>query len=412
MAGWNIALLAAGLALIAAVAEVRLRLTMPFISGSEPSPHFVPNVGLMSWRPHSEVRATNRLDYWVVFRTNRLGFADREPISPERAAESCHVTVIGDSYVAASQVPIPEKFHVRLEAFAARELPHLDITTSAFGGGGWAPINELALWDEYARRLRPKLLVLVFHVNDLWGNSSLLRGLGSSMDPDHLPWMTVRRGADGTPRLLPPDPNQRIYRELPREPRHWTELWTSRLWRVPGVGRSYFARWLRAKMSALVWRRRPSSGQVALADILSRRPRYAASLDTWRPPSIWTWDDIMRSAELPRAFEEALELVPFALDGFHERARRDGASLVLLTTHMMGTHGDVAFDRLHAMAEARGIPVIDQYGHIVRSGGLPEDANWAHDGHWNAAGHRWAAEALLGYLKRNPEICDAQVADT
>ena len=147
---------------------------------------------------------------------------------------------------------------------------------------------------------------------------------------------------------------------------------------------------------------------MALVDILSRRPRYAASLATWRPPSILAWDGVLRHAELPRVFEEALELVPFALDRFQERARRDGASLVILTTHRMGTHGDLAFDRLHAMAEARGIPVIDQNAHIVRSGGLPEDANWAHDGHWNAAGHLWAAEALLEHLKRNQEICAAR----
>ena len=51
----------------------------------------------------------------------------------ERAAASCHITMIGDSYVEALQVPIADKFHVRLEDLAARELRHLDVTTSAFG---------------------------------------------------------------------------------------------------------------------------------------------------------------------------------------------------------------------------------------------------------------------------------------
>ena len=80
---------------------------------------FVPGVGVL-FLPNVEVRATNHLDFWTVSRTNRWGFLDREPISPERAAESCHITVIGDSFVQAKQVPISDKFHVRLEDLATR----------------------------------------------------------------------------------------------------------------------------------------------------------------------------------------------------------------------------------------------------------------------------------------------------
>lgn len=35
-----------------------------------------------------------------------------------------------------------------------------------------------------------------------------------------------------------------------------------------------------------------------------------------------------------------------------------------------------------------------------------EDAHWRHDTHWNIAGHRWAAEALLEWLKDNEDVCD------
>lgn len=60
---------------------------------------------------------------------------------------------------------------------------------------------------------------------------------------------------------------------------------------------------------------------------------------------------------------------------------------------------------MNALAAARGIPVVDQSDHIRRRGAARRDAHWANDLHWNAAGHRWAAEALLDYLKRNPEVC-------
>ena len=91
---------------------------------------------------------TNRVDFWTVSRTNRRGFVDREPLSPERAAGSCHIAMIGDFMVVAHQVPIPDKFHVRLKALATRKLPDLDITTSAFGFGGSGQIMQLPFYDE------------------------------------------------------------------------------------------------------------------------------------------------------------------------------------------------------------------------------------------------------------------------
>ena len=74
-------------------------------------------------RPSRRCVGPNRLDFWTISRTNTLGFLDREPISLERAAASCHVAMIGDSYVQASEVPIADKFHVRLEELARRGTP-------------------------------------------------------------------------------------------------------------------------------------------------------------------------------------------------------------------------------------------------------------------------------------------------
>ena len=101
----------------------------------------------------------------------------------------------------------------------------------------------------------------------------------------------------------------------------------------------------------------------------------------------------------------ALDVLSFALDQFVERTERDGVSLVILAIYAMGTRGNARFDSLAALAEARGIPVISQLDYIRRQGGEMRDAHWARDGHWNAQGHRWAAEALLEYIKENPEVC-------
>ena len=379
--GWNVALLAAGLVVIAAAGEIYLRATVPFTGGYRPM-RFVPDVGYVG-APDGEIRHTNHIDFWTVTRTNRLGFADREPISPARAAAGCHVATIGDSFVEAIQVPIAQKFHVWLEALARRELPHLDVTTSAYGESGFAPVNQLPLYDKYARQLHPRVLVLVFTLNDLWENSSVLRGMISGWDADSLPFVTVRRESDGTFTLLPPDAGP-----------------VKRRNRFRGLAAtlqsSYFVTWLRGHLN-----RRWPQLEAAVNDALQRspRPRFSGI------PLQWQWSRAFRAPSLAPEFEEALALAGFALDQFVERTRRDGVALVILAAYNLGGRDDPAFGRLRALTEARDIPVVNQYDYIVGRGGNVEDAHWPHDGHWSPAGHQWAAEALLEYLRRNPEIC-------
>ena len=345
LAGWNALWLIAGLALVVLIGEAWLRSTVPFMERYLPKV-FVPGVGLL--RPSDlEVRWTNGLDFWTVSRTNRLGFLDREPPSPERAARSCHVTMIGDSFVEALQVPIPEKSHVRLEEMAARELPHLDVTTSAFGIGATGQINQLAFYDEYARHLHPKLIVLVFVPNDFYDNFPLWRSIRSGLDPEHLPYVSAVRAADGSFRLRPPDPDYRRFR-LPRlsdPPATWSR-------RVGICGtRAFRASWFLSQLCAklnLIYLRREIDDypqQVARMELLSRRPAYTPLLDGWQPVSRGNvqirpanenppiFFPLFREGNLSPFYREALAFTAFGLDEFRERADRDGAALVILATH-------------------------------------------------------------------------------
>ena len=154
---WNGMLVFAGTALIAISAEAYMRAKGRFTQSM--SYRVVPGIGLL-FNPNTEVRHTNGLDFWTRSRTNSLGFIDREPPSPKRASETCHIAVIGDSFVEARQVPIADKLQVRLEELASRTLPHLRITVSAFGRGATGQVQQLAYYDEYARHLRPKLSAL------------------------------------------------------------------------------------------------------------------------------------------------------------------------------------------------------------------------------------------------------------
>ena len=403
LAAWNALLIIAGLALIALGGEAYFRVTKPYMEKSLPQ-EFVPGVGILL-RPNAEVRATNLLDYWTVSRTNSLGFLDREPPAP--APAGCPVAIIGDSFVDARQVPIADKFQVRLEEMAAIQLPHLNLTAFAFGKAGSGQAEQLPYYDHYARQLRPRLLALVFVGNDVWNNHPVLRSIRSGRDPRHLPSSSVTRRPDGTLALRPPVPDfQQFHLPSPPPP---PESWADRV--LDQAGRiSWFARWLEAKRDALYPSEHWRTARSAYAAALRQHPEYAAILEdadnlSWRMER--DLSDQLADGDLSPIYAEALKYTAFALAQFRERAARDGAGLVILASHHLKKSGGTThlFDWLRETAAAQGIPVIDQSDYILRQGGRLADAHWRHYDHWNAQGHQWAAEALLEWIRENQEIC-------
>ena len=399
MAAWNALLVITGLLLIALVGEAYFRLTRPFIDTRIPS-QFVDGVGLIL-EPNAELRLAEwNEDNFVVSRANSLGFLGREPVSAEHAAAGCHIAFIGDSYVEAREVPIADKFHARLEEMAARELPHLGITTQAYGILDTGQINQLPFYDEYARRLNPKLVMLVFFLNDFMNNSPALHALSHGADPDRMKFMTAQRDANGDMALRPPDAEYERFL-LPRLPKSWHESTQDRLDKV-----SYFAKWMNEKN---IWIYRNYSPQIAAwANMIAERPCCSSLPDGWQIS--WYRNTIgapFREERLPPFLEEALEYTAFGIEQFKRRADRDGAKLAILAaTRYMGRQGDPQFDRLSAIAEARDIPVISHYDYMVSQGYNHWDGRWRYDFHWNATGHQSAAEAVLEWLKENQHVCD------
>ena len=373
--GWNVLLLVAGVALAGLAGEAWFRLTKPFMRSFRPL-EFVPDAGYLR-PPNTEIRATNGLDFWNASRTNSLGFLDREPPTPERARATCHVSIIGDSFVEAREVPIEDKLQVRLEELATIRLPHLDVTTSAFGMSNTGQVQQLPFYDQYARRLHPRLLVLVFVDNDFRENTPVLRTLKGGKRRPLEP--IVRKRSDGELelawRILPQD--RLAEGPLPQP------SWAARAGRK-AMAHSEFALWLYRKINTFIHvgekprRQRPSGRHAAL-----RHPTM---------PEGW--------------IEDALSYTRFALEQFKQRADRDGVNLAILATYTLKTYEPHLFERMSKMAATLDIPVIDQADYILHQGAALTDAHWPHDAHWNPAGHQWAAEALLEYIEQRPEVCD------
>ena len=396
LVGRNALLPVLGAALVAMAGEAYLRLTVPFMKPSLPR-ESVPNVGHLR-PPNTEIRHTNRLDFWNVSRTNSLGFLDREPLSPERAAATCHISIIGDSIVEGREVPIDDKFQVRLEELAA---PHLNVTTSAFGLGSTGQIQQLPFYDEYARLLHPKLLVLVFVANDFADNTPILRSLGlrARQIREYILEPMVSRRSDGKLELAWSRPQDRLpWSSRPQA--SWAARAMEELW-----NHSWLAIWLRDKKKAL-FPPELDPRFIRDAEALRRHPGHAALLEGWRPTTRRAVVGVFDRKDLPPVFEDALQYTRFALEQFQQRADRDGARLVILAAHALRYYGPRMFERMNQIAATLDIPVIDQADYIRRQGARLSDANWPHDGHWNPVGHRWAAEALLEYIEGHPAICD------
>ena len=400
--GWNALILLVGIVLAAAGAEACLRITDPRPPFGETRlpVRLVPGVGITR-PPHAEVLHARRARFRQLSRANSLGFVDREPPHPRRAAESCHVTLIGDSFVEALEVPVADKVQVRLEELASRNLPALDVTTSAFGHRATAQINQLAFYDAFARGLSPDVVVLVVVRNDFQDNSLALMSWWRGFHPDYPPWFYARPGPDGEMEFVPPAPSLE-------------ELQAARVfWKGEGASDVETAIRARSRLADWIWRtleRRVTAAEAeknlrARAQWLSRH-HFPTFMHGWSA-SRGEWE-LLLEENPPPVFREALTTTAFALGQFRERAERDGAALVILTTHPLGGKGNPWFDLLHEAVTAAGggIPIISQHDHIIARGGAIADAYYPDDGHWNVVGHYWAAEAILDWLKRNPEVCD------
>ena len=396
MAAWNAAFIIAGLLLIALVGEMYQRLTNPFTEEIEPY-QFVDRVGIIR-RSNTEMRANFDVDKWNVSRVNSLGFLDSEPVSAERAADSCHIAFIGDSFVDAREVAIADKFHRQLEDMAARELPHLDITTQAYGIINTGQINQITFYDEYARHMTPNVVALVFYINDFSNNSTPLQSIILGMDPDRMPYMSAQRDERGALKLRPPDPNYLSFNFPTQPPSQEDGAWD----RFVGVSRA--AEWLDTKGQTLA----DNGGRPleAWAAMIAERP-CCALLDGWQPADGHTLYRQFMEERLHPVLEEALEYTAFAIEQFKRRADRDGAKLIILAaTDEMGTQGDPQFDRLIDISETYGIPVISQYNYIANQGYDYSIARWRSDVHWSVTGHRWMAEAFFEWLQENLHVCD------
>ena len=127
------------------------------------------------------------VEYWqgaeggALVRRNSRGFRDGE-WSLAKPPGVYRIAVLGDSYVAAHQVALEERFTERLEAllgeYIAGEGPSgARVEVLNFGVNGFGTAQELLVWRHEAARYGPDLVLLAFFAgNDLANNVRALEG--------------------------------------------------------------------------------------------------------------------------------------------------------------------------------------------------------------------------------------------
>jgi lysophospholipase L1-like esterase len=315
---------------------------------------FTPAEGVV-FKPHAVVRYTDGFEFWTQDRTNSLGFMDAEPAIPKPPGRF-RILLVGDSIVEALQVPLAEKVQTLLDA--AYHSEHGDkVDVFAVSRSGLGQASELGLYNAH-RDLKPDLVILMFVGNDFANNSILLESLRSGFSPDHPPWWFPVFDEDNRCTMRPPSAD---------------------------------------------WDKFVLANQAdRIARLRAMSPENAKLLDGLLPDYM---DAVFyRSGPLPEIYQQAVRLTRCSLSLWKEAAARDGFRLLIVATDSVTLPSQTGqIERLRAISDELQIPLYDLSPDWARHGDI-DAGRFVFDGHWNATGHRWTAEALFEYLKSHAMV--------
>jgi len=114
-------------------------------------------------------------DFANPVKLNSLGFHDRDHPVERPTPATYRILVLGDSYVAAWEVPVADTFHKLLEARLAAEDPlrRASYQVIAFGQGRTAQETEIEWLRKYGTLYQPDMVLLLFFCgNDFMENDA------------------------------------------------------------------------------------------------------------------------------------------------------------------------------------------------------------------------------------------------
>jgi len=330
----------------------------------------------------------------AYIRINSHGMRDdREPVVP-KPADVFRIVVLGDSYVEAIQVDVSATFWRILESELQRcaYAGGKRIEVLNFGVSGYSTAQELITLRERVKPFQPDLVLLAFlSGNDVRDNSRAIAGAYPR------PYFFIQNGhlvADNS------------FRE------HWIfRLKASWAWNALQTASDY------SRVIQLFNRAKNVLAQPLSAPQTENRGKTEVVLE----------DHIYLSSP-PDEWEEAWQITEALILAIREESARQGARFLLVTlTNGIQVTPDAAAasayakrlgekdlfypeKRMRALAEREGLDAVflaETAAQYARSNRV-----YLHgfqnavlgDGHWNEAGHRFAAEQIACHLCANSDL--------
>jgi hypothetical protein len=333
-------------------------------------------------------------DFTVDYRTNSRGFRDVEH-TLEKPEGVYRVVVLGDSFMEAGQVALEESFPRLLEQrLAGRRAEVVNLGISGYG-----TLQELLMLQEEGLRYDPDLVVLaLFPDNDLRNNHpELERRLGFLPDRPF-----ARFGPTGELETFTRD-SKVEYMNLSVQQERFAKKQRAQTWWKRTV---LYDRWDKAKRA-----REDADSTVPKYDPNIWLGIYAGSFDPTLGPGDVTAD------ELATYWRESFDLLGPLLAEVRDAAEAGGARLLVFTVparpqvdtgwaELLDTrYPSLALDppavnaRIVGLAAEHGVELLDLLP-AFRAAHAEGRAlhNVIDDDHWNAEGHRLAAELVAAAL--------------
>jgi lysophospholipase L1-like esterase len=324
-------------------------------------------------------------------RFNREGFRDRER-SVVKPQGVFRVLVLGDSFVEALQVPLDDAFPAVLEDALRRRTGSDAIEVVAMGQSGFGTASELMRWREFGAAYDADLVILAFYAgNDVRDDSRPLSG-----DAPAFYFTLDARGA------LQLDRSRMEALERSRA-RGGAGAWLLEHSRLAGLVSDRLDLLRLGRRAARDARRAAVSGAggglaAAIPERDERNVYLADPSVAWE--EAWRVTDALigRLAEEVAAHGARLALVSV---GTPEQVE-DDLGRTMLQALPAGADLERPDRRLGAICDAREIPCLFLAPHLraveASAGTRLYGFGARRGGHWNAAGHRAAAQAIEAFL--------------